>query len=158
VVAIISNGVKIYYSIHEERLASGKLILPSDVALIGKGDTVVLKRNFFMRTPIAVKALVKLICINGVIIHKSREFRNGDHIEDTSHQLELHYLFQESGSGHWEHFEAAVLDRDGDNVVLTEDWHTSEYWKSSDERHFTKTSISAEILVKLIEDQQTELL
>jgi hypothetical protein len=141
-------------SIHDERLANGKLVLPSGVTLIGKDEKVVLKRNFFVRAPIAVKALIKLIRIDGVIIHESREFWNGDRIQDTSHQLELHYLFQESGSGHWEHFEAAVLDRDGDNVVLTEDWHESEYWKKHDERHFTKTSISAEILVKLIEDQQ----
>lgn len=140
-------------STHEEHLANGKLELPSGMSLIGKGDEVVLRRNFFMRTPIAVETLIKLIRDNGIVFYRSESVTHTERIQhQSSNQLELYYLFEESASGHWDNCIVQVLDCDGDKVIFTDNRHSMEFWKKRSSYNFTRTSISADILVKLIEE------
>lgn len=140
-------------STHEERLVSGKLALPSGMALIGRDEEVVLRRSFFIRTPITVESLIKLIRDNGTVLYQSYSMSDSAHIPDqASNQLELYYLFEESASGHWDNYTCQALTCDGDKVILTEDHHSMEFYKrGGTSRDFTRTSVSAEVLVKLIE-------
>jgi hypothetical protein len=134
-------------SIHDERLANGKLVLPSGVTLRGRNDRVVLRHNFFLRTSIAVDELVCLIRKNGEIGQPSPALHTKE-----ENELELYYLFEESASGHWDNYVGRMLTCDGDKIVLHEERSSMEFYKGRSGSSSVRTSITAEMLVKLIEN------
>lgn len=70
-----------------------------------------------------------------------------------SGELELYYKFEEPASMNWDIYSRKVLTGDGDKVILTENSHSTDMYRSSNDRHNARrTSITVEMLVKLIRE------
>jgi hypothetical protein len=70
-----------------------------------------------------------------------------------SGKLELHYKFEESASGNWDICSKQVLTGDGDDVILTEEFRSSDTYKISGCSHrLRRTKLSVRTLVRLIRE------
>ena len=73
-------------------------------------------------------------------------------------KIELHYKFEEPASMNWDIYSSKVLTGDGDKVILTENSHSTDMYKSSNNSHSNRrTSIAVDMLVKLIREHGTKL-
>jgi hypothetical protein len=74
-----------------------------------------------------------------------------------SGEIELSYYFEEPASAHWDIYSRKTLTGAGDNVILDENGHSVDMYKSGGSHNARRTSISVKTLVKLIREHGTRL-
>jgi hypothetical protein len=75
-----------------------------------------------------------------------------------SGKLELYYKFEEPASMNWDIYSSKVLIGDGDKVILTENSHSTDMYRSSNNSNSARrTSITVAMLIKLIREHGTRL-